>query len=230
MSTLLGKRIVIIGGTSGMGRGAAGAARDAGAEVIAAGRSSKEFPVDITSEESIKALFERVGPFDHLLVTATPPGGGRGLFLEQDLASAKSFVDGKLFGSWASARWAAPRLRAGGSITFVTGGASVRPRPGTSIVSAAFAALETLTKGLAIELAPLRVNTIRPGYTDSEMWSFLDDAARAELKKKVSAALPARRMGTVDDIGSAAVFLMSNPQVTGSTLTIDGGETLVDAI
>jgi NAD(P)-dependent dehydrogenase (short-subunit alcohol dehydrogenase family) len=123
-----------------------------------------------------------------------------------------------------------PRLRSGGSITFVTGGASVRPRVGTSIISAAFAALETLTKGLAIELAPLRVNTIRPGYTDSEMWSFLDDTARAELKKKVSAALPARRMGTVEDVGSAAIFLMSNPQITGSTLTIDGGETLVDGI
>jgi NAD(P)-dependent dehydrogenase (short-subunit alcohol dehydrogenase family) len=74
------------------------------------------------------------------------------------------------------------------------------------------------------------VNCIRPGYTDSEMWGFLDEAARAELRRKVAAAMPVRRMGSVEDIGHAAVFLMSNPQVTGAVLEITGGETLVDSI
>ncbi|KYF52126.1 hypothetical protein BE04_34655 [Sorangium cellulosum] len=98
------------------------------------------------------------------------------------------------------------------------------------MVSATFAALETLARGLAIELGPLRVNVIRPGYTDSEMWSFLDDAAREQLRERVRAAMPVRRMGTVEDIGHAAVFLMTNPQVTGSVLDITGGETLVDGL
>jgi len=74
------------------------------------------------------------------------------------------------------------------------------------------------------------VNTIRPGYTDSEMWSFLDEAARQQLRERVAAAMPMRRMGTVEDIGHAAVFLMTNPMVTGSVLEITGGETLVDSI
>ncbi|MGK3961480.1 SDR family oxidoreductase [Sorangium sp. So ce1667] len=149
---------------------------------------------------------------------------------ERNGARAQQYMNAKLFGSWACARYAAPRMRAGGSITFLTGGAAVRPRAGASMVSATFAALETLSRGLAIELGPLRVNTLRPGYTDSEMWSFLDDAARAELRRKVSAAMPVRRIGTVEDVGHAAVFLMTNPQVTGSVLEITGGETLVDGL
>jgi NAD(P)-dependent dehydrogenase (short-subunit alcohol dehydrogenase family) len=238
--SLHGCRVVVVGGTSGMGRGAARAAADAGAEVVIAGRrpaaeraeagSFRHESVDITDPASVEALFERIGELDHLLVTATPSTGSSGSFLEQDLQRARAFMDGKFFGSWACARWAAPRLRAGGSITFVTGGAAVRPKAGISIISAAFSALETLTRALAIELGPIRVNCIRPGYTDSEMWSFLDEAARAELRRKVAAAMPVRRMGSVEDIGHAAVFLMTNPQVSGAVLEITGGETLVDSI
>jgi NAD(P)-dependent dehydrogenase (short-subunit alcohol dehydrogenase family) len=186
--------------------------------------------VDVTDETSVKALFERIGELDHLLVTAAPKPGSWGAFLEQDVAGAQQFMNAKFFGSWACARWAAPRMPAGGSITFLTGAAAVRPRAGASMVSATFAALETLSRGLAIELGPLRVNTIRPGYTDSEMWSFLDAAEREQLRQKVMAAMPVRRMGTVEDIGHAAVFLMTNPQVTGSVLEITGGETLVDGL
>jgi NAD(P)-dependent dehydrogenase (short-subunit alcohol dehydrogenase family) len=237
---LKGRRVVIVGGTSGMGRGAAQAAADAGAEVIVVGRrqpgervnasSFRHESVDMTDAASVQALFERIGELDHLLVTATPSTGSSGKFIEQDLERARAFMDGKFFGSWACARWAAPRIRSGGSITFVTGGAAVRPKVGITIISAAFRALETLAQGLAIELGPIRVNTIRPGYTDSEMWGFLDEAARRELREKVAAAMPARRMGTVEDIGHAAVFLMTNPMVTGSVLEITGGETLVDSI
>ncbi|XYH93238.1 SDR family oxidoreductase [Sorangium sp. So ce1128] len=242
--SLQGRRVVIVGGTSGMGLGAARAAAREGAEVIVAGRRPASEraaaapgderiaheAVDVTDEGSVKALFERVGALDHLLITAAPKPGSWGAFLEQDVAGAQQYMNTKFFGSWACARYAAPRMRAGGSITFLTGGAAVRPRAGASMVSATFAALETLSRGLAIELGPLRVNTLRPGYTDSEMWSFLDDAAREQLRRKVSAAMPVRRIGTVEDVGHAAVFLMTNPQVTGSVLEITGGETLVDGL
>jgi NAD(P)-dependent dehydrogenase (short-subunit alcohol dehydrogenase family) len=239
-ASLKGLRVVIVGGTSGMGRGAAQAAVEAGAEVVVVGRrppaerssagSVRHESVDMTDPSSVEGLFERIGELDHLLVTATPSTGSTGKFIEQDLERARAFMDGKFFGSWLCARWAAPRIRAGGSITFVTGGAAVRPKAGISIVSAAFRALETLAQALAIELGPIRVNTIRPGYTDSEMWGFLDPTAREELRRKVAAAMPTRRMGTVADIGHAALFLMTNPQVTGSVLEITGGETLVDSI
>ena len=98
------------------------------------------------------------------------------------------------------------------------------------MVAAAFAAIEALTRALAVELGPRRVNTIRPGYTDSDMWSFLTPADRDDLRRRVAQAMPVRRMGTPDDIAQAAVFLMTNPQVTGAVLEVSGGESLVNPV
>jgi NAD(P)-dependent dehydrogenase (short-subunit alcohol dehydrogenase family) len=236
---LEGQRVVVVGGTSGMGLATVRAATALGAEVVAAGRrplaerkpvvGAQQAEVDVTDEVSVRRLFEDVGELDHLLVTAT--AGTPGAFLDQDLAAARSFMDGKFFGSWSCARYAAPRLTGtGGSITFVTGGAVVRPPAHGSMITAAFAAVEALTRALAIELGPRRVNAIRPGYTDSDMWSSLPDAERDDLRRRVAQAMPVQRMGTPDDIAHAAVFLMTNPQVTGAVLEVTGGETLVDTL
>ncbi len=238
MTALAGQRVVVVGGTSGMGLATVRAALAQGAEVVAAGRrpvgrrepaaGARQEVVDITSEESVRELFHNVGELDHLLVTASP--GSPGAFLEQDLASARTYMDGKFFGSWTCARFAAPRIRARGSITFVTGGAVVRPPAHGSMIAAAFAAIEALTRALAVELGPQRVNTIRPGYTDSEMWQFLSDGQRDDLRRRVADALPVRRMGTPEDVAHAAVFLMTNPQVTGTVLEVAGGETLINTL
>jgi NAD(P)-dependent dehydrogenase (short-subunit alcohol dehydrogenase family) len=235
---LSGQRVVVAGGTSGMGRATVRAAAAMGAEVIAAGRRPvaerepvpgvRQMAADVTDEESVRQLFGEVGELDHLLVTASP--GRPGAFLGQDLAAARSFMDGKFFGSWMCARYAAPHLRSRGSITFVTGGAVVRPPAHGSMITAAFAALEALTRALAVELGPLRINAIRPGYTDSDMWSFLSAAERGDLRRRVADAMPVRRMGTPEDIAHTAVFLMTNPQVTGAVLEVTGGETLVNTL
>jgi NAD(P)-dependent dehydrogenase (short-subunit alcohol dehydrogenase family) len=234
--TLEGTRVVVVGGTSGMGLATARAAAAEGAEVVAAGRRPRgerppvegvaQAEVDVTSEASVQALFEEVGELDHLLVSASP--GSAGAFLEQDLPAARSFVDGKLLGSWACARYAAPRMPAGGSITFITGASAVRPPRHAALVSTAFAAVEALSRALALELGPLRVNTIRPGYTDSEMWSGLSASDRDALRLRVAEAMPVGRMGRPEDIAHAALFLMTNPQVTGAVLEVSGGETLVN--
>ena len=236
--TLSGQRVVVIGGTSGMGLATVRAAAAQGAEVIAAGRRSVarrepvdgvlQAEVDVTDEPSVRALFEGVGTLDHLFVSASP--GAPGPFLEQDLTAARTFIDGKLLGSWTCARYAAPRMRAGGSITFVTGVAVIRPPGNAAMVTAAFAAIEALSRALALELGPLRVNTIRPGYTDSEMWSALSDAERDDLRRRVAEALPAGRMGTPEDIAHAAMFLMTSRQTTGAVLEVSGGESLVDRL
>ena len=97
-------------------------------------------------------------------------------------------------------------------------------------VTAAFAAVEALAPALALELAPVRVNMIRPGYTDSEMWADLSQDARDGLRARVSAAMPVRRMGTPEDIAQAALFLMTSPQTTGVVLEVSGGESLVDRL
>ena len=237
--SLQGQKVVIVGGTSGMGLGAARAALDAGANVLVASRRPEQARtldketyrfehavVDITDEASIRRLFESVGELDHLLVTATPPAKD-GPFLEQDLSAATAIMNGKFFGSWACARHAAQNMRAGGSITFLTGCAAIRPRAGMVMLTATFAALETLSQALALEIGPLRVNTLRAGVVDSDMWNFLDDAAREKLRQKVRETFPARRIGTIEDVGHAAVFLMTNPYVTGAVLEISGGEPLV---
>jgi NAD(P)-dependent dehydrogenase (short-subunit alcohol dehydrogenase family) len=238
--SLRGQGVVVVGGTSGMGLGAVRAAARAGAHVVAAGRRAEHLRsvgesdegritnavVDVTDEASVRALFENAGELDHLLVTAAPGAASRP-FLEQDRAAAQAFMNGKFFGSWACARYAAPRMRPGGSITFLTGCSSIRPRAGSAIVTATFAALEALAQALALELGPLRVNAIRPGLIDSDMWSFLDERAREQLRDKVRTTFPARRIGTIEDIGHAAVFLMTNPYVTGTVLEVSGGEPLV---
>jgi NAD(P)-dependent dehydrogenase (short-subunit alcohol dehydrogenase family) len=236
--TLAGRRVVVVGGTSGMGRATALAAAAQGAEVVAAGRRPiaarepvegvRQAEVDVTDEASVRALFDEVGELDHLFVSASP--GSPGPFLEQDLAAARTFVDGKLLGSWTCARYAAPRMREGGSITFVTGGAAVRPPGNAAMVTAAFAAIEALSRALALELGPVRVNTIRPGYTDSEMWSGLSDADRDDLRRRVADALPTGRIGTPEDVAHAAIFLMTSRQTTGAVLEVSGGETLVDTL
>jgi NAD(P)-dependent dehydrogenase (short-subunit alcohol dehydrogenase family) len=238
VTALAGQRVVVVGGTSGMGLATVRAALAQGADVVAAGRrpvgrrepaaGARQEVVDITSEESVRELFHNVGELDHLLVTASP--GSPGAFLEQDLASARTYMDGKFFGSWTCARFAAARIRARGSITFVTGGAVVRPPAHGSMIAAAFAAIEALTRALAVELGPQRVNTIRPGYTDSEMWQFLPGGQRDDLRRRVADALPVRRMGTPEDVAHAAVFLMTNPQVTGTVLEVTGGETLINTL
>ena len=232
------RRVVVVGGTSGMGQATVTEAARLGAYVVAAGRRRTEsrqgapgvehVEVEVVDERSVRALFEHVGVLDHLLVTASP--GTPGPFLDHDLTTARSFMDGKFFGSWMCARYAAPRMRPGGSITFVTGGAAVRPPRNGSMIAAAFSALEALTRALAVELGPLRVNTIRPGYTDSEMWSFLPEGARDDLRRRVAAAMPVGRMGTPGDIAHAALFLMTNAQVTGTVLEVTGGETLVNPL
>lgn len=236
--TLAGQRVVVVGGTSGMGLATVRAATAQGAEVVAAGRRPlaqrdriagvEQAEVDVTDEDSVRALFDEVAELDHLFVSAAP--GSPGAFLEQDLPAARSFMDGKFFGSWMCARYAAPRMRAGGSITFVTGGAVVRPPGNAAVITAAFAAVEAFSRALALELGPLRVNTIRPGYTDSEMWSYLSDSERDDLRRRVAEAMPVGRMGNPDDIAHAAVFLMTIPQVTGAVLEVSGGETLVNTL
>jgi NAD(P)-dependent dehydrogenase (short-subunit alcohol dehydrogenase family) len=103
---LAGERVVVVGGTSGMGAATVRVARRLGAEVVSAGRR-RVAELDSTDEASVRALFESVGELDHLLVTASP--GQSGVFLEHDLAHARTLMDGKFFGSWTCARYAAPR-------------------------------------------------------------------------------------------------------------------------
>lgn len=240
--SLAGKSVVVVGGKTGIGLGVAHAARAAGAHVVVASRrvsSLEERPdladfeqvsLDMRDESAVQKAFEKIGSLDHLVVTAAPDLGTWGAFMDADMHGVRSYVEGKFLGSWACARHAAPRLRSGGSITFLTGGMAARPKIGFAAVTSTFAAVEALSGSLALELAPTRVNTIRPGFIDTDMWSFLPAEHRDGLRKKVEDTFPSRRVGKAQDIGHAALFLMTNPYVTGAVIEVSGGENLVPSV
>lgn len=240
--TLAGKKVVVVGGKTGIGLGVARAARAAGAAMIVASRSISsieerpdladfvQVSLDMRDESAVQKAFDNIGSFDHLVVTAAPDLGTWGAFMDADMHGVRSYVEGKFLGSWACARHAAPRLRAGGSITFLTGGMAIRPKIGFAAVTSTFAAVEALSGSLALELAPTRVNTIRPGFIDTDMWSFLPGEHRDGMRKKVEETFPSRRVGKAEDIGHAALFIMTNPYVTGTIIEVSGGENLVPSV
>lgn len=241
-NNLAGKKVVVVGGKTGIGLGIALAAKAAGASVVVASRrlaSSEERPdlagveqvqLDIGDEAAVRAAFETIGAFDHLVVTAAPDIGSWGGFMDADMQGVRRYMEGKFLGTWASARYAAPHIRANGSMTFLTGGMAVRPKLGFTAVTSSFAAVEALSASLALELGPIRVNTIRPGFIDTNMWGFLPEEHRDGLRKKVAETFPARRAGKPEDVAHAALFLMTNPYVTGTVIEVAGGENLVPAV
>ena len=198
------KRAVVIGGTSGMGLATARLAAELGAAVVAPGHR----PLD--EREPLAGVTQaRVDTTDEASVQA--------LFAEV----------GELDHLFVSSSPGRDRCCCR---TFVTGGAVLRPPRHAAMVVAAFAAVEALSRALAIELGSLRVNTIRPGYTDSEMWSGVPPGERDRLRQMVAATVPVGRMGAPDDIAHAAVFLMTNRQTTGAVLEVSGGEPLVEPV
>jgi len=240
--SVVGKRVVVVGGKTGIGLGIARAAHDAGASVIVASRRAsaagqhpelddfEQLTLDITDEAAVRNTFDRIGPFDHLIVTSGPGFGSWGTFMADDMRGVRSYMDAKFMGSWACARYAAPHLKAGGSITFLTGGTAARPKLGLTAVVAAFAAVESLSGSLALEMAPIRVNTIRPGYIETELWNVLSEDERMALKERVRTTFPARHAGTTEDVAHAALFLMTNPYVSGTVIEVSGGENLVPSV
>ncbi|GAA0602786.1 SDR family oxidoreductase [Kutzneria viridogrisea] len=237
---LHGQRVVVLGGTSGIGLATARAAAERGADVVVASsrrtsvdKALAELPsgstghvADLSEPAAIEALFAQLDPIDHLVYTA-----GESLELrtlaELDLDAAKSFFTVRYFGALASVRAAAPRLRPGGSITLTTGVAKDRPRAGWALGASVCGAVEALTRALAVELAPLRVNAVSPGVVRTELWAAMDPAARERMYAEVGAAIPAGRVGEVADIAQAYLYCLTQSFATGTVLTTDGGTVLV---
>jgi NAD(P)-dependent dehydrogenase (short-subunit alcohol dehydrogenase family) len=237
---LTGKRVVVVGGKTGVGLGVAQAAHASGAAVIVASRRSlsetdhpeladlEQIALDVEDEDAVRDAFKAIGAFDHLIVAAGPPMGTWGTFSDTDMSGVRRYTDSKFLGAWACARYASDRIAADGSITFLTGGTAARSKVGLAAVTSVFSAVEALGRSLALELGPVRVNTLRAGFIDTPFWDFLTEAQAAEVRQKVREKFPVHRVGTAQDVGHAAVFLMTNPYVTGTVIEISGGELLVD--
>lgn len=231
-----GKKIVIIGGSAGIGLATAKALAGLGAEIVIASRSTARLnaamaqigngavghQLDVTDAWAIERFFETVGPFDHLATTAA--AGAVGMFLEIDPAKVRAHIESKLWGQYFAARFGAPKLRAGGSITLFSGVVSRKPLRGTTTAALATGAIESFTRVLALELAPIRVNCVTPGITATEVWSeLLTEAGARDHLKNVGGTLPVGRVGQADDVARAVIYLMSNGFATGSVVDVDGG-------
>ncbi|MBW5435686.1 SDR family oxidoreductase [Bradyrhizobium canariense] len=229
--TLAGKKVVVIGGSSGIGLATAELAKADGAEVIIASRSpAKLDPVaerlkvtaisaDVTSDQSVADLFRRAGSVDHVVLTAAQLRTGP--FKTVPMEDVRATMEGKFWGAWRVAREA--EIRPGGSLTLVTGFLSVRPRPNSAIISAANGALESLARALALELAPVRVNAVSPGVIDTPIRAAMPEAVRKEMLAKTAAALPVGRVGMAEDIARQIASFMANGFATGSIVYVDGG-------
>lgn len=238
-SELIGRTVVVIGGTAGIGLATARAARDAGANVILTARDANRLAsigrelgavrtaaFDATDFGRLAHFFDELGPIDHLLVTG--PGPYYAPLRELDVARARRDVDSHLLLPIEVARHAASKVRPGGTLLFMGGTGGRRTAPGFAMISALTAAMPALTKTLALELAPIRVNLIAAGFVDTPLSATLLgdqlDARREQLRK----TLPIRRVVGPDDIATLALHLMTNQALTGATFDIDGGQQLVE--
>jgi NAD(P)-dependent dehydrogenase (short-subunit alcohol dehydrogenase family) len=228
---LAGKKVVVVGGSSGIGLSTAELARKEGAEVVIASRNAERLkaaadrigataiPTDVTNDDSVVNLFRASGPVDHVVVTAAQLRSGP--FKTVSMEDVRVTMEGKFWGAWRCAR--AAEIRQGGSLTLVSGFLSIRPRPNSAIVGSANGALESLTRSLALELAPVRVNCVSPGIIDTPIRAAMPEAARKDMLAKIAAGLPAGRVGLAEDIARQIHAFMLNGFATGSIVYIDGG-------
>ena len=236
---LLGKTVVVIGGSAGIGLETARLARAHGARVIVTGRdparlqraaselgalSSAAF--DATDATALERFFRDLpSPLDHVMVTAGRPVYGR--LLEMDLALLGRGLGEHALTAIQVARHAKRRLRPGGALLLMGGTGARRPALGLGLAAMVTAALPALTANLALELAPARVNLIAAGFVDTPLSAALLgddlDRRRAELRE----TLPIRRVVGPADVAALAVHLMVNTALTGATFDVDGGQQLV---
>jgi len=233
------KKAVVIGGSSGIGLAIAKALVNSRAQVVIASRSSNKldeaqrtlgvntaaYQLDVAQEEKVQQFFEDIGLFDHLVCTAVI--GTNAPFLEMDTADARTVFKTKFWGQYYAARYGAPMIRPGGSITLFSGIASQKPVEGLTAIAAANGAIEALCRSLAVELGPIRVNTVSPAVIDTPQYDRMPDEKRKKYLEHYGAKLPVKRPGNPDDVAATVLYLILNAHTTGTLAEVNGGYRLV---
>jgi NAD(P)-dependent dehydrogenase (short-subunit alcohol dehydrogenase family) len=233
MSNLKGKKAVVLGGSSGIGRSTMELLSEAGCEVIVGCRSGKiEQPVsnvtamkvDVTDRESLTKFFESVGTIDYLVNAATGGARATGPFMEMDLdAFQGSFA--KLWGYTNSVRIGGHFVKDDGAIVLVSGYPARKCKTGYIAISTVGNAVEGFARGIAPELAPKRINVVSPGVIDTPMFAHQGDERNQFLKSQTDGHL-IPRPGRPDEVAKGIVFALENEFVTGTVIDVDGGALL----
>ncbi|MBD2102893.1 SDR family oxidoreductase [Leptolyngbya sp. FACHB-261] len=232
--SLRDQKVVIVGGTSGIGLAVAKAASAEGASIVVASRNQERltqassmienrvetYQVDVTDEKSIQLLFDQVGEFNHLVTTPGNPVAFD-LFLNADLSVVNHQFAVKFWGQYLCAKYGARNIKADGSITFMSGGG--RWNKGNSTLASINGAIDALSQILAVELAPIRVNVVRPGLVKTDLWSNFSEEERLQMYETASDNLLVGRVGTPEDIAESYLYLLKNTFTTGTAVIVDGG-------
>ncbi len=235
--SLAGRRVLIFGGTSGIGLATALMAKEAGAHVIIAGSDrvrtqnvqqeygfSDALVADVTDIDAVGLALLNAPEIDHLVILSGTFVVGT--VLDGDLSVFRRAFDERLWGAVHIIRHL--EFTENASITLVSGALADRPNgDGTAIIAAACAAMETFGRGLALELAPVRVNTVAPGPINTPLLSKSLGEGRDAFVAQIERKIPIGRIGTADEAASAILFLMTNQFMNGATLSIDGGMKLI---
>jgi NAD(P)-dependent dehydrogenase (short-subunit alcohol dehydrogenase family) len=239
VSGLEGQTVAVIGGSAGIGLESARRARAEGADVILAARNPERLQAaadevgavattafDVTDTDALEGFFGGLAaPIDHVLVTAGRPYYAP--LAELDIEEAKRSFDDHLWLAFRVARLAREMVRPGGSLVFISGTGGRRAGIGLSVIAAATAAMPAIVRNLALEIAPIRVNLVAPGFVDTPLSASLLgdqlDARREELRS----TLPIARVVGPDDVAAVAIHLMANTALTGATYDVDGGQQLL---
>lgn len=239
-TALTGKKVILLGGSSGLGLATAIAAAVEGAKVVIVSGNqqrinealkklpagSEGYAVDLSNEQNIKNFFGQAGSFDHLVYTA-----GENLTLNKisdlNLEEAHSFFNLRYWGALAAIKYGAPFINKGGSINLTGGIASPRPNAGWGMAASICGAMEGFTRAMAVELAPVRVNQVSPGVIRTNLWNSMSAEDREHLYTSVGDALLLKRVGEAEDIAQAFLYMMKQQFATGQVITVDGGAVLV---
>jgi NAD(P)-dependent dehydrogenase (short-subunit alcohol dehydrogenase family) len=234
---LAGQTVVVIGGSAGIGLETARLAGQLGADLIIAARNEERLhevgdelgaqvhAFDATSPGDLERFLGELSAIDHLLLTG--PGPYYAPLAEFDFERAARDVEAHVFLPMRIAQAAVGKVRAGGTLLFMGGTGGRAVAPGFALIAALTAAGPAMTKALAVEIAPVRVNLIAAGFVDTPLSaSLLGDQLEAR-REQLRATLPIRRVVGPRDIAELAVHLMSNTAITGATFDIDGGQQLV---
>jgi NAD(P)-dependent dehydrogenase (short-subunit alcohol dehydrogenase family) len=234
------KRVVVLGGSSGIGLEVAKQAASQGASVIIASSSAERVQkavesiggdaqgqaIDLSDERAVATFFSKLGAFDHLVFTA-----GDSLHLHDlaatDLQQARHAFELRYWSALAAVKYGSPYIRKEGSVVLTTGIAGQRPQKGWVIAASVCGTIEALTRALAVELAPIRVNAVSPGVVRTNLWQSMSAPDRERLFESVGKSLPVGRVGEAHDVAQAYLFLMQEGFSTGQTIVVDGGTVLV---